>query len=177
MHHRLGQRRRTLRLAGQQGLLAALHRPKQGLQPAKIHVLIHAIAEGLGEQRMIRKLAHALDVLQTGRRFREDQGEQIVAAHADKQGRKTTLTPAPRHCQGTRGVPAPANLEHGCIEQGLPQDHLDAVGMQKSEDALQRKAMRRPQREQQRIFQRRGLQLEVELRAKALAQSQSPGSI
>src|SRR3546814_18035353 len=50
------------------------------------------------------------------------------------------------------------------------------VRMQVVRDFFERKTVRRTEREDQRVVERGGLQLEVELPAEALAQRQAPGA-
>src|SRR6266850_2383603 len=67
-----------------------------------------------------------------------------------------------RNRQRARRVPTPANIEHGRVQQRLGQDVTDSFGIEILKNRFQRKAVRRPQRENDRVFGGRGLQLEIE---------------
>src|SRR5204863_6036933 len=76
-----------------------------------------------------------------------------------------------------RRIPAPARREDRRIEQRLHENIPHAVAVQIARDVFEREAVRLPEREYDRVLDRRGLQLEVELTTKALPQRQTPGAI
>ena len=71
-------------------------------------------------------------------------------------------------------VPAPPRLEDRRIEKGLHQHVAGGLGMQVAKHVRQRERVLRSERQQQTVFGRRGLELEVELTAEALAQREPP---
>ena len=85
-------------------------------------------------------------------------------------------TEARQRQRGDR-VPAPARAEQRRVEQGLGEHVVGAGRVQVAGHFLQREAVAGGQRQHDRVLGRRGLQLEVELAAEALAQRQSPGAV
>ena len=81
---------------------------------------------------------------------------------------------AARHRQRDRRVPAPPRLEHRRVEKRLDEHVARRRRMQIAEHVGQRERVLRTERQQQRVFGGRRLQLEVELAAEALAQRQPP---
>jgi hypothetical protein len=75
--------------------------------------------------------------------------------------------------QGARDVPAPARGEHRRDEQRLHEQRAHAVRVQVVEHLREREAVLWPERDHDRVLAGRGLQLEAEAAAEALAQRQS----
>jgi len=73
--------------------------------------------------------------------------------------------------------PAPARREHRRIEERLHQQRPHGLRVEVARDLDEREAVARREREDDRILGRRGLQLEVELPAHALAQREAPGAV
>src|SRR5439155_18861549 len=84
---------------------------------------------------------------------------------------------AARHGKRDGGIPPPPRLKHGRVEKRLHEDIARGRRVEIPEDVGQRKRMLGPERQEQRVFGRRGLQLEVELPAESLAQGQSPRAV
>ena len=74
-------------------------------------------------------------------------------------------------------VPAPAHAEQRRVEQRLHQHVERGRRVQVARDLVERKAVAGRQRQHDRVLGRRGLQLEVEVAAEALAQRQAPGAV
>ena len=74
-------------------------------------------------------------------------------------------------------VPAPARLEHRRGEQRLDQHVARGRRVQVVEDVLEREAVLRPEREDDRLLVGGRLQLEAEADAEALAQREAPGAV
>ena len=91
--------------------------------------------------------------------------------------RSAAVSAAAANCQRRAGIPAPVSGKHRRIQQRLDQHLARARRLEELRNVTQRKAVRWPQREDDRILQRCRLQLEVEATAKALAQRQAPGAI
>ena len=126
---------------------------------------------------MIGNLAVAGDVLEARRGIGKDSGHQIVGLHPLDLRRDLAAAAGARHRQRDRGVPPPPRLEHRRVEERLDQHIARGRRVQVAEHVRQRERMLRPEREHQRVFGGRGLQLEVELPAEALAKRQAPGPI
>ena len=87
------------------------------------------------------------------------------------------FAPAPQDRQRARDVPAPANIPHRRVEQRLTQKLAHSFRVQIVKNLVERETVRWTKRKHYRIFGGRGLQFEVELATKTLAQRQSPGAI
>ena len=168
------QRRRLGRVARDQTDVAGVNARQDPRQAVEVHRLFETVANRLGDERMIGKLPIAGNVLQAGGGVGKDRRQQIVGQHALQRRRHLAAAAEPRHGQRNGRVPAPARLEHRRVEQRLHQDVLGRRRMQIAEDVGERKRMLRPERQQQRVFGGRRLQLEIELPAEALAQRQAP---
>src|SRR5262249_7694124 len=83
----------------------------------------------------------------------------------------------PEHSQRARDVPAPANVPHRRVEQRLAQKLSHCLGIQIVKDVFQGKTVGWTKRQNDRVFGRRSLQLEIESAAETLAQRESPGAI
>ena len=167
-HRRLG------RVARDQPQLAAVDAAEHGVEPVEVHRLLEAVAHRLRDQRMIGNLAIAGDVLEAGRGIGKDRRHQIVGQHPLQLRRDLAAAAGARHGERDRRVPAPARLEHRRVEERLHEHVARRLRMQIAEHVRQRERVLRPEREQQRVFGRRRLQLEVELAAEPLAQRQPP---
>ena len=146
-------------------------------EPVDVHRLVEAVADRLLDERVIRDFAIARDVLEAGGRVGERRGEQIVGLHALHLRRHAAAAAAARDGQRDGGVPAPARLEHGRVEQRLHEDRAHAVRMEVPEHVGERKRVLRAERQEQRVVGGGRLQLEVELAAEALAEREAPGAI
>src|SRR5690242_5419622 len=72
---------------------------------------------------------------------------------------------------------AESNLEHGRVEQRLHESRACGARIYQREQIIERKTMARIQGKQTRIGDRGGLDLEIELLAKLLAESEPKGAI
>ena len=99
------------------------------------------------------------------------------ARHALQLRRDLAAAAHAQQRQRDRRVPAPARAEHRRIEQRLHEQRAHRLRGQVARHLLERKAVRRRQRQHDRVLGRRRLQLEIELAAEALAQRQAPGAI
>ena len=177
---------RALRISCASGDGSGVSRATQRISPAmdprraraasavEVHRLFEAVAHRLADQRMIGNLAIAGDVLEAGGGVGKDRGHQVVGQHPLQLRRHLRAAAVARHGERDRRVPAPARLEHRRVEERLHQHVARGRRMQIAEDVGERERVLRPERQQQRVFGRRGLQLEVELAAEALAQRQAP---
>ena len=126
---------------------------------------------------MVGNLALAGQVLGAGDLVREDRGQQVLGLHALQLRRHLAAADEARQRQRGGGVPAPAHAEQRRVEQRLHQ-HVERRGrVQVARDFVQREAVAGRQRQHDRVLGRRGLQLEIELAAEALAQRQAPGAV
>ena len=143
-------------------------------QPVEVHRFFEAVADGLGDERVIGDLAIARDVLETCRRVGEDRRQQVGGEHPLQLRRELLPAAAAWNRERQRGVPAPPRLEHRRVEKRLHEHVARRLGVQIAEDVGERERVLRPEREHQRVFRRGGLQLEVELTAEALPQREPP---
>ena len=78
----LGERRGLGQITGDDPRLAARDLPEQAFQPLDIHGLAEAVAQGLLDQGVVRDLAPAGHVLETGGLIREHRGQEVVGQDA-----------------------------------------------------------------------------------------------
>ena len=172
-----GDRRRRGEVARNDFDLAAFH-PAQHRQPAiDVHRLVQAVVQRLRDQRMVGHLAFADQVLGAGDLVGEHRRQQILRAHALQLRRHLLAAGEARQRQRGRRRPAPAHAEQRRVEQRLDQHVAGRRRMQVMGDVDQREAVAGRQRQHDRVLGRRGLQLEIELAAEALAQRQAPGAV
>ena len=108
---------------------------------------------------------------------REHHRQQVLRIGTLELRRHLAAAVHAPHRQRRRGVPAPAGAEHRRVQQRLHQHVARAGRLQVVLHLVQREAVRRTQRQHDAVFQRAGLQLEIELAAHALAQRQAPGLV
>ena len=150
---------------------------EQGFQPVQVHGLAQAVRNGLLDEGMIGDANLALQVFGAGGLVRENRGQQIVGPHAlDRRGHLAASGKA-KNRQRAGNVPAPSRREHRGIEKRLGERVLHGLRIQELEDRLQRKRVLLGERDDDPVVGSRGLQLEVEGAAEALAQRQPPGAI
>ena len=171
------EERRFRRVAGYQRDFAAVDTLEDRRQSVEVHRLLEAIADGLRNQRVIRDFPVSRNVLETGRRVGKRRREQVVGQHPLQLWRNLLAAAAARNRERDGRIPAPPGLEHRGIQERLHQHVAGGVGMQVAEDVGQRKGMLRTEREQNRVFGSRRLQLEVELPAESLSQRKTPGLV
>ena len=119
---------------------------------------------------MVRNFAIARHVLETRHLIGKAEAEQVVGLHALKRGRYLLATAEPDDRECPCRVPSPARLKHRGVKQGLHQHIANVLGAQEPEDIFQREAMRRPERQNDRVFGGGGLELDIEASAEALAE-------
>ena len=173
----VGERRRLRRVASDETQLPAVDAFEHARQPGEVHRLLQAVAHRLADERVIRNLPVARDVLEAGRRVGEDRGHQIVREHALELRRHFLAAAIARDGERDGRIPPPACLKDRGVEKCLHQHVARGCGVQVPEHIGQWKRMLRPQREQEPFLRRRGLKLEVELAAEALAQREAPGLV
>ena len=147
---------------------------EHGVEAVEIHGFFEAIANRLADERVIGNLTVAGDVLEARGGIGEDRRQQVRRQHALHLGRELPRASRARNRERNRRVPAPARLEDRRIEKGLHQHVAGGLGMQVAKHVRERERVLRSERQQQTVFGRRGLELEVELTAEALAQREPP---
>ncbi len=167
------QRRRLGQIDGDDADLAVLDAPQHGFEAFDVHRLVQAVADRLVGERMVGDLTLAGQVFGTGDLIGEHRGDQVFGLHAHELRRHLLAALETRQGQGHAGHPAPARVEHRRIEQRLDQDLAHAGGMEIARDFGKIEAVRGGEREDDVVLGRRGLELEVELAAEALAQRQT----
>ena len=164
-------------IAGQHLDAARFKSAQQPLESAGVHCLLEAVPQRLAHQRVIGNLELARQILRAGELVREDGGEQILRGHARE--RRRHFLPAAKARQGERDrrAPAPAHRKHGRGAHGLHEDRACGVGMQVTRHVGELEAVRRRERQHDRVLGGRRLQLEVEGAAEAFAQREPPGAV
>ena len=108
---------------------------------------------------------------------REDRGEQILGAHALEAAARC-LPPCQRSSASERVAFQRQRVSNmGACSAAWISSSSSPLGLQHLEDRLEREAVLRAEREQDAVVGGRGLQLEVEAAAEALAQRQAPGAV
>ena len=105
------------------------------------------------------------------------RANEILGVHPREVSRNFSAASKARQCQRDAGDPAPAGQKHRRIEQCLGQHGAYVRRMKITLHVGKLETMRRGQREQDIVVGRGGLQLEIELAAKALAQRKPPGPV
>ena len=146
-------------------------------QAVDVHRLVQAVVDGLADERVVGDLERAGEVLLAADLGREDGGEQVVGAHALDRRRHLAGAGAGGARRG-RGRRSSASAPGTRARRASPGDGLLGVcGCHVVEDLLEREAVLRPEREDDRVVAGGGLQLEVEADAEALAQGEAPGAV
>ena len=126
---------------------------------------------------MIGDRALAPDVLETRELIGKDQRDEVLGILALKLGWPAPATLAARNGERRGRHPAPARREERCVQQRLDEHAAHRARMQIARYVQQIEAVGRTEREQQAVFQRGGLQLEIELATEALAQCEPEGAV
>jgi hypothetical protein len=143
-------------------------------QLADVHRLVQTVRDRLLHERMIGDFAIAGDILEAGGGVGKCRSHEVVGFHPLDLRRHPPASAVAQDRQRDRGVPAPARLEHRRVEDGLHQDVANRVGVKIAEDVGERKRVLGTERQQERVLGGRGLQLEIELPAEALAEREAP---
>src|SRR5689334_15068412 len=116
-------------------------------------------------------------VLEAGVALRKQGRNQLLRAQALNPCRDLAPAHRARDRQCARRDMTEPDLEHGGIEQGLDQSGSCGPRVYQREQVIERKTMARVQRQQTGIVDGGGLNLEVELLTKLLAESEAEGAI
>src|SRR5580704_1138902 len=103
--------------------------------------------------------------------------EKVVRPHPLDGRRNLAATAKPWDREGARCIPPPARLEHGSIQQSVRQNVLDGLRLEELKYQFEWKRVLLGKRDVDAVIRRRGLQLEIERTAEALAQRESPGPV
>ena len=173
----LGQGRRAGQFAARHLHFAGLDAAQQPGQPIHVHDAAQAVLQGLRNQRMVRDLALAREVFRAGKLIGEHRGQQVFGIRPLEEGRRPLAVAEAPHRQRDAGVPAPAAREDGRVEHGLGEHVRNRGPRQVAAHFVQREAVHDAQRDDDGVFQRRRLQLEVEPPAEAFPERQAPGAV
>ena len=174
----LGQRRRRRELPREDLHLPAASVPEQRLEAVHVHEFVAGSRPGSGGRAGDRAPAgrpamFSAQATWSGKTRASRSSESLrwnwggtfrplrIAADRERRGRD----------------PAPARGKHGRLQRRLGEHVAHGLGAQVAPDFLQRKAVGGAQREHDAVLERRGLQLEVELPAEALAEREAPGPV
>ena len=171
------ERRRLGEIARDHADVASLEAGEQTFESADVHRLGQTIGDGLAHQRVIGDFPLADQILRAGELVGEGGADQILGVHARELRRHLTAAAEARQRERDARDPAPARDEHGRVEHRLDQDFAHARGIEIARHLGQLEAVRGGEREHDVVFGRRGLELEVELAAEALAQRKTPGAV
>lgn len=147
-------------------------------QAVDVHGLVHYVLHYFFDERVIGNLDVAFDVFKAGGDVGEDGGKEIVGAHALDLRRNLLAVLETEESEGAIGVPSEARgKDRGAGEHGLLEDLFDGLGLEEVEDIGEREAVLFGESDVDAVVGGRGLQLEVEAAAEALAESEAPGAI
>jgi hypothetical protein len=169
----VGQDGRLHRIPGHHFHLARVDVVEQRAQAVHVHRLAQTVLERLVHQWMVRDLhGPGCHILLTRRQRREHGRHEVVGFHALDGRRVLSPAPHPQHRQSPVQVPSPPRGEHRRGQHGLAEHVLHRLRRQELRHPLQRKAVLWTERQQDGVVAGRGLELEVEGHAEALAQGQ-----
>ena len=146
-------------------------------KPFDIHRIGQAIRDRLIDERMIGYLPLANEVFRTGELVGEDGRDEVFGSHSGQLRRHFASAAEARQRKRDPGNPSPAGDEHGRIKERLDQKWTNGSRVQIVHDIRQLKAMGGRQRENDIVFGRSSLKLEVELAAEAFAKGEAPGAV
>jgi hypothetical protein len=138
---------------------------------------VQAVGQRLLDERMIRDLALAGQVLGAGELLRKHHRDQVVGRHALQRRRRALAALVAADREGDACVPAPAGREERRVEHGLHEHVRDRCTVEKARDAVELETVRLTQRQHDRVLRGGRLQLEVERAAEALAQGEPEGAV
>ena len=168
--HLARERRGLGQIARDDPDLAALDIREQPLEPLDIHRLVEAVGDGLRHERMVGHFALADQILGAGDLIGEDRADQVLGHHAHELRRHLLAAAEARQRERHARDPAPARAEHRRIEQRLDEEFPHRLRIEIARHVGEVEAVRGGERQHDVVFGRRGLKLEVELAAEALAQ-------
>ena len=146
-------------------------------EPAEIRGLVEAVVHRLLHERVVGNLDRAAQVLLAGDLIRKRGRKKIVRLHPLQREGHFPSAAAPQDRERAGRVPAPARRKHRRGQEGLRQDLLDSPGADKPGDRLQGDRLGVPQRQDDRVVGRRGLELHVERLAHALAEREAEAAV
>ena len=126
---------------------------------------------------MVGYLALSDQILGAGDLIGKHRPDQVFGGHARELRRDLAAAAETRQRQRYPADPAPPRDEHRRIEHRLDEQRPDARRVEVARHVGKLETVRRGEREHDVVLGRRGLKLEIEFAAKALAQRQPPGAI
>ena len=130
--------RRLRRVAGDELQLAAMNAAEHGAEAVEVHGLLQAVADRLVDERVIRDLAVAGNVLEARGRVRKHRGHEIVGKHALQLRRELASAARARHGKRDGRIPPPPRLKHRRVEERLYQHVTRCLRVQIPEHIGQR---------------------------------------
>ena len=109
-----------------------------------------------------RDFAVADNMLQTSQLIRKNRSQQIFRFHSLEGRGELRATAKTRNGERTSRVPTPANREHWRVEERLDKKIANSLGIEVSENFVERKRMLRSKRDNDRVVGGSGLQFEIE---------------
>ena len=177
VQHRLRERGWLGQVARKHVDFAGLHPREQRLEAFNVHGFMEAVFDGLLHEWVIGDVTVAGHVLETRDLIWKAQGKQVVRLHALELRRNFLAAAKSKKSECAGSIPAPARLKHRSIEHRLHENLSGVLGAQKSKHVFERKAVRRAERQDDRVLDGGGLKLYVEAPAESLAKRQTPCSI
>ena len=113
--------------------LAGLDALEDVHEAVDVHRLVHAVVDGLADERVVGDLDGAGLVLLAADELREDGGHEVVGAHALDRRRDLLALALAEDGERAGGVPAPAGAEHRRDEQRLLDGLLGALRLHEVE--------------------------------------------
>ncbi len=173
----VGEHRRLGRVDAVDPHLSRLDPLEEGVEAIDVERLVERVADGLAHEHVVGDLAGAHDVVLAGRGLGEDGGQQVVGLHALDRRRVAPTAPEAQDHQRSVEVPAPPGLEHRRVEDGVLEGVVDRAAGHVADHLVEREAVVRAEREDDRVVGGGGLQLEVEGATELLAQRQAQATV
>ena len=165
------------RVACNNGDFARFDFAQQRFKTVDVHRFMQTVIDGLLDQGMIGNFAFADEVFRASDLIWKYRRDQVFRRHALQLRRRFFAAAKSWQRQRDGRVPTPARGKHRRGQQCLHQNIAHTIGMQITLHFFQRKTVTGRERQNNRIFRRRRLQLEIELAAKTFAQTQTPGAV
>ena len=133
------EHRRLHRVPGVHLNLATLDACQHFLESRRVHCLREAVADGLEDQGMVRRLDVARRrVILACYLGREDGGQQVFGPHPQQGKRHLPTAGVTQHGQRPGGVPSPSHPEERHLKDCLHHHLLRVAGGNVGENVLQR---------------------------------------
>ena len=146
--------------------------PEQRHETLDVGGFVQGVVQGLAHQQVVGDGDRTGIVVPAGRQAGEGGGHHVVGLHPLDRRRVPLAALEAQHRQRPVQVPAPAHPEQRRDDDGLREGVGDGAGVQHQRHVAEGEAVLGSERQHHGVVVGRGLQLEVEGAAEALAQCQ-----